>query len=393
MADRLRIAFVSPRFPVAATVGGAETLLRALAEHALRLGHDVAFLTTCAADHFTWRNEHPEGTRTFGDLPVTFFPVDDDRDPEAFLRAQRTIDSGRPVDRTVEAQWLANSVNSRALCRHLEQESHRLDKVIAGPYLFGLTCAAARVAPAKTLLLPCLHDEVFAYLACIRELFRSVAGFVFNSEPERALAAALYDLPEDTGHVVGMGIDPFVVPSAPPSSLRDIPSPYLVYAGRREPMKGTPLLLDYFDAFLRRTRDPLSLVLMGSGPVDVPESCRRAVFDLGFVSEEEKHAVMANALAFVHPSINESLGIVLLEAWMAGAPVLVHAESKVLRDQCVRSNGGLWFRTYGEFEEEVGLLRCNARVRRALADAGRAYVTTTYSWPSVEERFEEALRG
>ncbi|MBM4150011.1 MAG: glycosyltransferase family 1 protein, partial [Lentisphaerae bacterium] len=74
-ATPLRLAFVSPRFPVGATVGGAETLLAALARRAALLGHQVDFLTTCARDHFTWKNEHPAGERAIDGMTVRFFPV------------------------------------------------------------------------------------------------------------------------------------------------------------------------------------------------------------------------------------------------------------------------------------------------------------------------------
>ena len=40
---------------------------------------------------------------------------------------------------------------------------------------------------------------------------------------------------------------------------------------------------------------------------------------------------MAGALAFCHPSVNESFGIVLLESWLARTPALVHAGSDVLQ--------------------------------------------------------------
>ena len=46
-----------------------------------------------------------------------------------------------------------------------------------------------------------------------------------------------------------MGLAPFTSdPDAFPA-----PRPYLLYSGRREPLKGTPLLLDYVNAFRRRT--------------------------------------------------------------------------------------------------------------------------------------------
>ena len=91
MTEARRIAFVSPRFPEGATVGGAETLLRALAERAADSGRHVEFLTTCARDHFTWANDVAPGEKTIGGITVRFFPVDDNRDVELFLSVQQRI--------------------------------------------------------------------------------------------------------------------------------------------------------------------------------------------------------------------------------------------------------------------------------------------------------------
>ena len=76
-----------------------------------------------------------------------------------------------------------------------------------GPYLFGLIYHASCVHPEKTYLVPCLHDEAFAYLDVFKGMFHSVAGYLFNAEPERELAVRLYGNLPGKSHVVGMGID------------------------------------------------------------------------------------------------------------------------------------------------------------------------------------------
>ena len=87
-----RIAFIAPRFAEGGTVGGAETLLKNLADHAAAAGRHVTFLTTCAQSHFSWENTLPAGRRQIGQLDVHFFPVDPDRDVGEFLRVQAQID-------------------------------------------------------------------------------------------------------------------------------------------------------------------------------------------------------------------------------------------------------------------------------------------------------------
>jgi glycosyltransferase involved in cell wall biosynthesis len=385
------VAFVCPRFADGTAPGGAETLLKSLAKRLQGRGATVSFLTTCATDHFTWANTLPPGMRMTDGVPAHYFPVDE-RDVPAFLRAQQRLCARRPSDPATEKEWLQNGVNSSALCRHLRDHADEYDRIVVGPYLFSLSHAAAAVAPEKTALVPCLHDEPFARMKATRELFAAVRHVLFNSAPERSLATRLLDFPADRGSVVGMGLDPFAADPAAYRRSRGLTAPYLVYAGRREPLKGTPTLLDYFAAFRSRTGRDVRLVLTGAGPLDIPADCAPFVTDEGFVSEQAKHEIMAGALAFCHPSQNESLGIVLLEAWLAGAPALVRAWSEVLTDQCRRSGGGLWFRNYPEFEEELLLLLDHPRWAQDLARNGRDYVLREYAWPVVEQRLLASLQ-
>ncbi|MCX7008734.1 MAG: glycosyltransferase family 4 protein [Kiritimatiellaeota bacterium] len=320
-----------------------------------------------------------------------FFPVDADRDAGAFLRAQAQIDRGGPVSARDEEIWIRNSVNSRALCDFLKAHGGEFDRILTGPYLFGVTYHVAQVWPQKTFLVPCLHDEVFAYLGIMRGMFGSVAGCLFNSEPERGLAQRLYSFPAAKSAVVGMGLDAFEADPTVFAKRHGLTPPYVMYSGRREAGKGTPLLCAYLHAFRERTGRDLKLVCTGSGPIEAPPEFVDHILDLGFVSEQEKREAMAGAVTFIHPSVNESFGIVLLEAWLARTPGLVHAKSAVLRWQCQQSNGGLWFRHYPDFEEALLRLLDDPALRRTLGANGRAYVERAYAWPAVEQRLFQAL--
>lgn len=385
-----RIAFVCPRLAGAGAVGGAETLLRNLAVHAAARGFAVDFLTTCAQSHFTWENTLPPGHVRQDGLDIHFFPVDD-RDIPAFLAIQQRIDRGHPVTPDEELAWLRNGVCSSALLAHLDANASSYRAVILGPYLFGLTYFAALAHPSRALLVPCLHDEPFARLAAMRRLFGETAGCLFNSGAERELARELFGFPDSRARVVGMGLDAFSADPAAFAARHSIPAPYVLYSGRREPLKGTPLICDYMHAFRRRTGRDVRLVFTGSGQIDAPPDLWPAITDAGFVSEQEKHEAMAGALAFIHPSVNESFGIVLLESFLAGTPALVHAKSRVLVSQCRAAGAGLWFRHYPDFETQLSYLLDNPDARRALGENGRRFVSTRYSWPVVEASFVSAL--
>ncbi len=390
-----RVAFVAPRLAAGGAVGGAETLLLNLALLARGAGCETTFLTTCARDHFTWANELPAGERRHEGLRVVFFPVDERRDTEGFLRAQQAIGAGEAASEADEEVWLRGGVRSTALEQYLRDRAAEYDRIVTGPYLFGLTQAAAAVAPERTLLVPCLHDEPFARLRCVARLFRTVRGFLFNSAPERELARRLFGpavtAPGRVARIVGCAVEELEVDRTACARRLDLRTPYIVYCGRREPLKGTPLLLDYWAAFRRLTGRDVKLLLTGSGTVTPPAGTAPHLIDLGFVDERRKREAMAGATAFCHPSVNESLGIVLLEAWLAGTPALVHAAGAVLPDQCRRAGGGLWFRDYPEFHESLLLLLEQPALAERLAASGREFTRREYAPAAVRQRLLAAL--
>jgi glycosyltransferase involved in cell wall biosynthesis len=390
MAPPDRIAFVCPRLAGEGAVGGAETLLKNLAIHAAARGVEVDFLTTCAQSHFTWENTLPAGMKQMDGLNIHFFPVDE-RDTGTFLRIQQSIDRGRDVPESDELLWLKNGVNSAALLHHLDQHAKDYRAILLGPYLFGLTYFAALAHPKRSLVVPCLHDEPFAKLSCMKRLFSETAGCLFNSQAERELAGELFDFPDAKSRLVGMGLDAFDVDPTAFARNHNLTAPYVLYSGRREPLKGTPLICDYMQAFRERTGRDVKVVFTGSGTIEAPAALWPHILDAGFVSETEKHEAMAGALAFLHPSVNESFGIVLLEAFLAGTPGLVHAQSRVLVSQCRAANAGLWFRHYPDFEAQLLYLLDNPEARDALGARGRDFVATEYAWPAIEKKLFDAL--
>lgn len=108
---------------------------------------------------------------------------------------------------------------------------------------------------------------------------------------------------------------------------------------------------------------------------------------LGFMGEADKFDALAGAELLVMPSFFESLSMVTLEAWAAGKPVLANALCEVLKGQCLRSNGGLFYENYPEFREGLSLLLGSSRLRRALGENGRRYFEANYRWEVIERKY------
>ena len=389
------IAFVIPRYGPD-VVGGAETLCRTLAEDLNAHGTPVDVLTTCATDHFTWQDALPEGAETVNGVRVRRFGIGE-RDHERFLGLHSAIDRGASLPFEQQVEWMMNSVWSPGLI----EASAGYDRLIALPYLFGTTFWTAALFPDRSIIIPCLHDEPHARQRVILDVLASARGIRLNAYGEGMLLDRLM-----RGHrggtrlrtaaaVVGGGFAAGAIPRGVDVDAflagHGATRGYLLYAGRRERAKGVGALYDAYRVYKRSTDNPRPLALMGSGDFAPPADIAKHVIDFGFVPPDEKRLAYAGALALVHPSRLESFGLVLFEAWLAGTPAVVNAESDVLRAHCTEASGGLWFSGPEEFVECVTALDDDPLLRDALAQAGRQYTLDHFGWDQVRHRFLRAL--
>jgi O-antigen biosynthesis protein len=382
----VRLLWVIPRFGNT-TVGGAERLVGELALRATPDGWSSEVATTCAVDHVTWENVLPPGEVHVDGLRVRRFPVGR-RDAARHEQLHPAILSGE-ASYADEVEWLANSVWSPRLQRFLEDEGDRYDLRLFAPYFFGTTVWGAQVAPDRSALVPCLHDEPYAQLTTVRGVLESVRGCVFNSEAEGRLARSLASVRESG--VVGMGFD---APAGPPEARFAEPrgiGRFVLYAGRIEEGKRVNVAVEYAMRHARERTDAPRLVLIGSGTYEPPEEAADVVVHAGFLSEEERRAAYTEAVALVNPSHMESFSIVLMEAWLEGTPAVVAAGSEVLREHAERSGGALTFDSYESYRDGVDTLLDDPDLARRLGQAGREYMLDSYSWPKVRARLREAV--
>lgn len=405
----MKIAFVIPWYGKGIP-GGAESECAQTAIHLKSAGFEVEILTTCVRDfHADWHKDfYREGEETIDGILVRRFPADKGSS-ESFHAVNRrlvNIDLARfkamwscspaitPVFGDDERIYIKEGVNSKALYDYIEGSRDRYDFFIFIPYMFGTTYFGSIAAGDKAVLIPCLHDESYAYMSVYKRLFRDAAGIIFHSGAEERLARRIYG-GFKRGVLLGEGVETEFT-SDPGRFIKkySIPGPFVLYAGRKDPCKNTPLLLDFFQRFKdENPARPLKLVLIGSGKISVPGKYRGEILDLGYMDKQDKFDAYGAALCLCQPSVNESFSLVLMEAWAAGTPALVHAGCDVTRDFCVESGGGLYFSDYPEFAECLLLLSENEAARKALGERGSAFVKSRFSWDAVTKRLSDVLKG
>lgn len=386
-----RIVFVPPRYGDD-FVGGAEAVMRELAQGLAGRGHDVEVLTTCARDHFTWANELPEGVSTDGDVIVRRFPAE-----ITTARAERAalgaaIQRGDPVDLNLQQRWMNDDLRCSRLFHHVLDHADEYRAIVVAPYLFWTTYAVGQVAPERTILMPCLHDEPEAGLEIFRPLFEGAAGLWFLSDPEQELARQLFTLGPNQAVVGAPILRPEVAPDPEAARRRfDLPERFVLFAGRREGGKRWPWLLEAFERAVEHGTLPLHLVTMGAVDVDIPDHLADRVHDLGFVDADERLGVFAAADAYVQPSPVESFSRSIMEAWLVGTPVIANAESAVVAWHCRRSGGGLVYRDRYEFEECLRFVADRPAEARTLGERATSYVLDNYDPDAVLDRVEATL--
>jgi glycosyltransferase involved in cell wall biosynthesis len=384
------IAIVAPRFGPD-VVGGAEAVLAEAARGLAHRGHDVELLTTCAIDHFTWANHHRPGVEHQAGITVRRFPTITDTAGVHRERIGARILAGEPVDLREQQLWVNDSLRVPDLWHHVLDHADRYRALVFAPYMFWTTYAVAQIAPAKTILMPCLHDEPTARLEIFSTLIEGARGIWFLSEPEAELARHLYDLPSQQA-VVGSGIE---VPTRyEPERFRTaygIDGPFLYYAGRREWGKGWFELVEAFGELVRTHLTDLLLVTSGAGEIEVPADLTHRIVDLGFLPDDQRDNAMAAATAYVQPSAMESFSRTVLEAWAAGAMVVANAQSDVVRWHVERSGAGITYRGRAELVETLRFVADEPEACARLALPGRRYVEEGFRWPDVLDRMEQTL--
>ncbi|HLI15916.1 MAG TPA: glycosyltransferase family 4 protein [Acidimicrobiales bacterium] len=389
----LRVAFVTPRYGEG-VVGGSEAVVAEAARGLAARGHVVELLTTCARSHFSWANEFEAGTFVEAGVTIRRFRTVRSRRRLLAAELERRVQRGERLDAAEEVAWVNARFRVPDLYLHLLGAARDLDAVVLSPYLFWSTIYGAQVVPDRSIVMPCLHDEPYARLAVVRQTLSSVGGVWFLSEPEHQLAHRLAPGLPPHHRVVGGAVE---VPSGyDPAGFRrrhGIDRPFLLYAGRREAGKGWRDLLAGFAAALATGDLPFDLVTVGVGAAEVPDGLADRVVDLGYLDRAQLPHAFAAADALVQPSANESFSRTVMEAWLAGTPVIASAAGEVVTWHVERSGGGLTYRDDLELAECLRFVAQAPKAAAALAARGRAYVLANYTWDVVLDAMERSLRA
>jgi glycosyltransferase involved in cell wall biosynthesis len=388
VSSRPRLAFVVQRYGLEVN-GGSEFLCRWVAEHLSRY-FDLEVLTTCAVDYNLWTNIYPEGETLVNGVKVRRFPVERERNYEDFLKQSEKV--FRPgASYYDQLQWMKKQgPQSTQLVEYLQKYQDHYDLIIFFTYLYYPTYFGIQLNPHKSILVPTAHNEPPLFLQIFEPVFRKPRAIIYLTEEEKSLVNRVFHNEEIPSEVIGIGLNlPEKVEPSVFSKKYGIEGRFLLYIGRIAKSKGCDELLDYFLTYRQESGQQIQLVLMGKLNGTLPQD--PAIRYVGFVPDTDKYNAMAAATLIVNPSPFESLSIAVLEAWRLGKPVLVNGQCDVLRDHCIQSQAGLWYKNYPEFAACLDLLLQEDNLRNNLGKQGKKYVEARYPEDVIEKKYVDFI--
>ncbi len=395
-------------------LGGSELLFRRIAEGLAARGMDVSVFTSTArssGDFISSRAETlPAGLEVVGGVPVRRFPFRQlPPFPRRALSALSHLWSTRrwPGYGMLKVIWVGPHLPG------LVESACRLapDIIVttASPFLPMFRAAqAARRAGRPVVVMPCLHpgDRWLVDNPALMKLIRTADGVMALTSYEIQFLRAL-GVPPDRLWLIGGGVAADAAESARSGLRRQfrIPEgePVVLFCGRKEEGKGVHVVLEAMARLWQQGRRG-TLVLAGAATdysrthlarmfERLPAEWKARMVARDDIDEDEKWGWLTECDVLAHPSSIESFGLVYLEAWLCGKPVIGGRTGP----QCAvieEGRDGLLVKPGSVNETVVAIDRLlfEPGFGRKLGEAGRAKVLNHFTWDVVVDRAEAMFR-
>jgi len=209
-----------------------------------------------------------------------------------------------------------------------------------------------------------------------------IAKSRFSQEKHRA-----FGFPRD------MQVVPYFLPDMPPISGEAPPHarPYFLFVGRLEKIKGVQDIIPAFSG-----EEGPDLLIVGSGEYEATlrkqaEGMSRVHFT-GRLNPDQIPAYYQHARALIVPSLcYETFGIILIEAFRSGTPVLARKIGPF--PEIIARGGGMMFESEEDLREAITALGEDQARREALATEARTAFETTWKEEVVIEQYLDVVRS
>ncbi|MFQ6117417.1 MAG: glycosyltransferase family 4 protein [Candidatus Bipolaricaulia bacterium] len=397
-------------------IGGAELQIKNISEGLVKRGHQVTVLTSNAPSTEAYVDSGikplPPGEEAINGVVVRRLPIRQLPVPIRALFGGLMITFWRgslPFNDLIRILW--NGPYIKGLHRQIMASEADLVTAIPFPFLhIYRASSAARRKGIPLVVIPCSHPlDAFAFENPRHyRLLRQSQAVLANTRYERDYLISM-GVPEERIHVVGDGVNPRDFEGVRRGEFRSkhsIPKSekVILFVGRKAEGKGLrPLLAAMREVW--RSNGGVKLVIAGSATEfsrrviepeieRLPDPLRRNVININDFEAEEKASIYTDCDIFVLPSKIESFGIVFLEAWICGKPV-IGCRTGPVASVISEGRDGLLV-PYGdarELSQVILRLLADEDLRRKLGDNGRKKVLKRYTWDQIVSKIESIYQA
>ncbi len=363
-----KLALVVHRYGVDVN-GGAEYHCRMIAVH-MASSYFVDVLTSKSKGIFPWDNQYDKAEQETDKIRILRFEVED------------------------VSEFSADSIEQTgpycpAMMQYISKHYKEYTAVIFFTLNYYTACAGLRLNLDNSIFLPTAHDDNAIWSEKYSDIFSYPKGILYNTLEEKHLIESIFQVDNIPSRIGCFGLDVHMYEKDNNFECDDVD--YVLYAGRVSNSKNFKELNKYFIKYKERNPSELKLVVLGEIDEGMEIINHQDIIFKGFVSDVEKNRYIRNALVTILPSRHESLSIIVLESLACSVPVLVSGWCEVLKGQCIRSNAGLYYTNYREFEKELILLLENDALRNDMGRNGRKFVEDNYSWEKVIKNIDSLI--
>ena len=397
-------------------IGGAELMMKHISEGLAKRGHQVTILTSNAPSAEAYVNSRvktlPSGGEIVNGVVVRRLPLWQLPFPIQTLLAGIMIvfwRGGFPFNDLIRILW--NGPHIRGLHRQIMEAQADIVVAIPFPFLHIYRAAsAARKKGVPLVVIPCSHPlDAFAFENPRHyRLLQSSQAVIANTGYEKEYLISM-GVPGEKIHVAGEGVNPEDFDGIAQGDFRckygiDDHEKVILFVGRKTAGKGLRALLSAMQSVWQS--DPeVKLVIAGSSTeffqrvikpriAQLPEELGRNVINIDDFKESDKPSFYRDCDIFVLPSKIESFGIVFLEAWICGKPV-IGCRTGPMTSVVSEGQDGLLVPhdDAEELSKAITRLLADEGLRRKLGHNGREKVLRQYTWDRIVSKVESIYQA
>jgi glycosyltransferase involved in cell wall biosynthesis len=393
-------------------VGGTERLIQRISEKLVASYSDkvTVFTTTAYNCELFWRRDQPQlpaGTETINGVTVRRFPVFNRLNTARRLLAGITYKLSLPYNDWFRAFYNGPLING--MTRAIAESGADLVAGSSFPLLhMHYLQRGGQRAGIPVVFYGGIHiGDAYGFdrRMIYRAIQRADAYIAFTSFERDHLVGR--GIPRGKITVTGVGVDVETFSDADGSLVRARfgwhDAPVVAFVGQQVPHKGIDMVLEAMKQIWMQSPD-VCLLVAGARTTystfiehwigQLPAEWRTRIGVIDNFDEAEKPGIFAASDVLVFPSGHESFGIVFLEAWAAGKPV-IGARFGAIPSVVEHGLDGLLIehRNLDELVSAIRILLTRPEMRQELGAAGLRKVKQRYTWDIVAAQCRDVYIG